>query len=51
MLRSRDEEKILFEVCFVSNLFLKISKQGIYTVTSLEPKVRVFRVSRIRQLE
>jgi hypothetical protein len=28
MLRLKDKEKTLFEMCFVSNLFFKISKIG-----------------------
>jgi hypothetical protein len=30
VLRSRDREKTLFEMCSVSNLFLKISKNGAF---------------------
>jgi hypothetical protein len=31
VLRLRDGEKTLFEMCSVSNLFLKISKTGAFT--------------------
>ena len=30
MLRSKDEDKTLFEICSVSKVFLKISKTGAF---------------------
>jgi hypothetical protein len=46
VLGSRDKEKMLFEICSVSNLFLKISKtQKLKNLKKYQKKIREYLIT------